>query len=95
LPHLQETYERFKGQGFEIISINVSDNAPTVRQAIRENGWTFRFALDDGRTSAAYGVESTPTNYLLDSKGRIVWRANGFDGDGHTLNAELAKLGFK
>ena len=40
---------------------------------------------------AKYGVQAFPTNYLLDSSGKIVFRSVGFDEAG--IRKALATLG--
>jgi len=38
-------------------------------------------------------VEATPTNYLVDAKGRVVWRHYGFrPGDEELLRAEIGAV---
>jgi hypothetical protein len=40
-----------------------------------------------------FGVNGYPTNYLIDSNGKIAFRSIGYDESG--LRAALAKLGVK
>jgi hypothetical protein len=40
-----------------------------------------------------YGVQAYPTNYVIDSTGKVVFRCVGFDPEG--IKAALAKLGVK
>ena len=48
---------------------------------------------NDNGLSGKYGVKGYPSNYLLDSNGKIVFRSVGFDEEG--IRAALAKLGVK
>ena len=38
-----------------------------------------------------YGVQAYPTNYVVDSKGKVVFRCVGFDEEG--IKKALAQLG--
>jgi hypothetical protein len=40
-----------------------------------------------------YGVRSYPTNYVIDSRGKVVFRCIGFDEQG--IKKALADLGVK
>lgn len=56
-------------------------------------GVGFTFGERDYGVPAKYGVKGYPTNYLLDSKGKIVFRSVGFDEAG--IRKALEKLGVK
>src|SRR5204863_496537 len=94
-PHLQKLYKELKGKGLRLIAVDTGDNADLIRKYMKEKGFTFPIAMDQDKGSvfASYGVEACPTNYLLDSKGRIVYRATGFDEN--ALRAALVSVGVK
>lgn len=48
---------------------------------------------DNYDASLQYRVEAYPTNYVLDSSGKVVFRSVGFDEDG--IRKALAKLEVK
>jgi hypothetical protein len=41
-----------------------------------------------------YGIEASPTNYLIDGQGKIVWRYVGYSLEGlRELRSMLSRLG--
>ena len=80
-----------KDKGFDLIAINSGDSSDTIRSYVNENGWSFKIAMDQTGIADKYKVEGYPTNYVLDSQGKVVWRGTGFDED--AIRAALSKLG--
>lgn len=75
-----------------MIAVDVSNDVPGARQFYADNGFTIPVAFDVGQEVAlqGYGVIGTPTNYLLDHRGRIVWRHYGFEpGDEVEVEEEV------
>ena len=75
-----------------MIAVDVSNDREGTREFYEQNGFTIPAVFDVGQEVAGgrYGVSGTPTNYLLDDRGRIVWRQYGFRrGDEHGLRAEI------
>ena len=82
----------------ELVAVNHGDDAAQINKYTAEGGFTFKIAMDrpkanDTGLSGKYGVKGYPSNYLLDSNGKIVFRSVGFDEAG--IRAALAKLGVK
>lgn len=74
-PHLRETYEKYREQGFEIVGISTD----RIRYQDMWMKAIDRFELiwpqywdKDGKESAALAINRFPTNYLLDSEGKII-----------------------
>lgn len=83
MPQLQKFYARYKARGLEVIGINATDESPEIQAFGHELKLSFPLARDAERqVSNAYSVVATPTNILIDSKGRIIWRSEGFDPEG-------------
>lgn len=94
LGELQKVYAEHQARGFEIVAVNWSNPAETVKRLMGEQKVTFPVVLsgDAEKVSQKYQVLGYPTFYLLDSEGKILWRATG---DDHVeLRKQLAKLGF-
>lgn len=94
LGELQKLYAEHQARGFEIVAVNWSTPAETVKRLVAEQKTTFPVVLsgEAEKVSQKYQVLGYPTYYLLDSTGKIVWRATGED---HAeLVKQLAKLGF-
>ena len=78
-----------------IIAIDVSNDVERTRQFYDENGFSIPAAFDPGQeiSAGSYGLIATPTNYLLDQRGRIVWRHYGYKrGDEADVRREIAEV---
>jgi peroxiredoxin len=58
------------------------------------NGLTFPALLDeDGRVSAAYGIQAIPTSFLINRDGRIILRLVGsINWDTEKIHAAIESL---
>jgi thiol-disulfide isomerase/thioredoxin len=98
-PNVVATYKKFKdakfkgAKGFKIFSVSLDQNAAAWKAAIKSDGLEWPDHVSDlkGWSSAAahlYGVESIPTNFLLDPNGVII--AHGLRGE--ALGDKLSEL---
>jgi len=75
-PNIVAAYERFKNKNFTIFSVSLDNNKDAWAKAIKDDGlvWTQVSDLKGWSSSAAttYGVQSIPTNFLIDPSGKIV-----------------------
>ena len=92
-------YSELKGKGLELVAINNGDSKEVINKYVDENKWSFKIVMGGergGKSSPVfeqYGVQAYPTNYLLDSEGKVVWRSVGFDEAG--LRAAIKKMGLQ
>lgn len=92
----QKLYTDLKDQGFSIIAINTVDQGEDIKSYLRENRFTFPVAMserDGPGVKGAYRIETFPSSYLLNSEGKIIYRAVGVDEAG--LLRSLKELGFQ
>ncbi len=78
-----------------MIAVDVSDDLERASQFYDENDFSIPAAFDPGQeiSARAYGVIATPTNYLLDGRGRIVWRHYGYKrGDEDDVRREIGEV---
>jgi thiol-disulfide isomerase/thioredoxin len=91
LPNVIATYQKYHGQGFEIIGVSLDEVQPALERFLKENNMTWQQYYDgkmwDNKLAMAYGVNSTPTTYLLGRDGKIIGR----DLRGEALQAAVAK----
>lgn len=98
-PNVVATYKEYKdkqfrgAKGFKIFSVSLDQNVSLWTAAIKQDGLIWPDQVSDlkGWGSAAarlYGVESIPTNFLLDPNGVII--AHGLRGE--ALGQELSTL---
>ncbi|MFA6275701.1 MAG: AhpC/TSA family protein [Pedobacter sp.] len=91
-PNLVNTYNTYKNKGFEILGVSADDNKADWLKAIKDDKlpWENVSDLKGDRNLAVviYGINSFPTNYLIDEKGIII--AKNLRGD--ELKKKLAEL---
>lgn len=93
MPDLAATYDKFRGQGLEIIAISMSYDPPNhVLNFTRKNKIPFPVVLDiDGQIAQSFeNIRLTPTSILIDKNGKIVDKVVG-ELDFNKLNALLKK----
>ena len=76
------------------------DEASTINKYVADNKFTFQVGMAPKKEAGGtydvaekYGVMAYPTNYLVGTDGKILWRAVGFDEEG--LRKALEKAGIK
>lgn len=91
-PNVVKAYEQYHGKGFEILGVSLDTQKPQWEAAIQKDHLSWTHVSDlKGWTSevaATYGVQSIPTNFLLNAEGKIIAR----DLRGEDLKAKLAEL---
>ena len=76
-PALKELYANYKHKGFNIIGISVDkkDYEDDWHEAIKKHGLVWEQLLDkNGKNADRLFINSYPTTFLLDSKGKIIKR---------------------
>ena len=93
-PEFKTLYRQFHPHGLELIAVAMSYDPPNRIVAFaRDHDIPYPIALDiDGSIARAFDdVALTPTTFLLDTAGRIVFRHTG-DFSIDTLSARIEKL---
>ena len=84
----------FKGKGFDIVAVDIGDDAATITKFWKEKDLNLRVLMDsDGKMAEKYKVSGVPCNYLIGNDGKIIAHYEGFDEAG--IRATLAKAGIK
>ncbi|MGB0888146.1 MAG: TlpA family protein disulfide reductase [Vicingaceae bacterium] len=97
-PVVVKAYEHYKdkkfvnGKGFTVFSYSLDKSADKWKAAIIKDNLTWDFHVSDlkgwsSEGSKLYGINSIPTNYLIDGKGNILAK----NLRGAALEAELEK----
>ena len=77
-PNVVAAYQKFKGKNFTILGVSLDNKKDAWEKAIKEDGlaWTQVSDLKGWSSSAAasYGVQSIPSNFLIDPTGKIIAR---------------------
>lgn len=86
LSRLQERIDTYRGEGIEIVLINVGEPSSVVRKYMRSNDLSLDVYADrKGEVSEMYEVQGLPTFYAIDEEG-IVTRS------GHALPKKIQQL---
>jgi thiol-disulfide isomerase/thioredoxin len=91
LPNVIATYQKYHGKGFDIIGVSLDEDQATLERFLKENNITWQQFFDGkkwgNKLAVKYGVDSTPTTYLLDGDGKII----GMNLRGPALEAALTQ----
>jgi peroxiredoxin len=80
LPQLEVLSGKYGGMKLRMILIDASDRAELTRKVIDEAAVSAPVLLDDKDvTGESYGVFATPTTFIIDPAGRIIFKHVGFD----------------
>jgi thiol-disulfide isomerase/thioredoxin len=91
LPRLQEAYRKYKGAGFEILSVSLDETRVAVADfvKVRKLPWVqLHNATAGADLVEAFGVSSIPATYLVDPEGKVI----ALDLRGPAVDTTLAKL---
>ena len=78
LPELQKLYAELADQGFELVTINTDQSAAAGARFLKKYNIDVPVYRIDRATLKALGVQSLPTNLLLDREGRPVLLLRGY-----------------
>ena len=80
---MQEIYQQYKDRGFTVFSIETTNRPQLAKEFTDKVGATFPIVLDDAKVSKElFSILGTPTNLLIDKKGRIYFTSIGYSA-GH------------
>ena len=80
MPALEALYRKLGGDSFAVLAVNQWEDPDHVFAYTGELNVfpTFPILFDpESKISAAYGVKGLPTSFLIDTKGRLAYRAVG------------------
>ena len=94
---IQEVYEEWQEEtGVKLIAVSIdqAQNINKVKPLVDNNGWEYEVLLDpNGEFKRALGVQMIPYTLIVDSKGRIVYKHNGYtDGAEMELIEKVREL---
>ena len=97
LPRLQQLYETYNEQGFEVVAVESRGDTKRATQFIEDKGLTYT-VLENGEgdqdvVGGVFGVRAFPTSFLIDRDGRVMYYHLGFElGDERKFAAEIESL---
>ena len=92
-PKVQKLYDTYRDQGLCVVWINVvTDEQRLIADWRTRHRYTVPILLGSRSTPDDYKVRMTPTHYLLDGRGEILSKQDGFNpGDEVRLEAQIQK----
>jgi len=81
MPSMQALYEKFKGQGLNIVAVSVDAEVSTVQEFVQKNGLTFQILHDgQGEIAHQYGVFRYPETFIIGRNGKVrMFKVGAFD----------------
>lgn len=75
---LIKAYEMFKDRGVNFLGVNIWDKEEQSRKFVQERGISYAVGYDQGdRIARLYGIQGTPTTFLLARDGTVAAIARG------------------
>ncbi len=80
IPHFNDLYSRYKGEGLEILGASVDQGgADVVKRFMKGTPIDYPSGMAPADMQAAYGpIRSIPTTYVIDRKGRVQRKLVGY-----------------
>jgi len=76
-----------------MVAVEVSNDHQGTEEFYAQNDFEVPTAFDTAGVARQYGIMGTPTAFLLDENGRIVWRKYGYVvGEEAELEERIADL---
>ena len=76
---LEALYRRYKVDGLAVLAVNMGETAEQVRVYVAKHGLSFPHVMDpEARAEEAFGIQATPTNFLIDRRGHVVAGGMGY-----------------
>lgn len=91
-PNVVAVYNKFKDKNFTILGVSLDSKKDKWQEAVNEDKLVWHQASDlkgwESEVAANYGVEAIPTNFLIDTSGKII----GSNLRGDALEKAIAQV---
>lgn len=92
-PHLEAIYQKYRPLGLAMVAVDTRDDREGTQEFYQQYGFEIPAAFDTVGVASQFGIMGTPTTYLLDEQGRIIWRHYGYvAGEEDALEEKIAEL---
>jgi thiol-disulfide isomerase/thioredoxin len=84
IPHLANLQKQFGNQGLQILALNIGqgDSLEEVKNFVTTNKISYSVAMaDEDVVYDNYGIRMVPTLFIVDKKGVLVEKLNGYNPD--------------
>ena len=76
---LEALFQKYKGDGLVILAVNLGESEDQVNAYVARHGLSFPHLMDPGaKAEEAFGIQATPTNFLVDRRGHVVAGGMGY-----------------
>ena len=78
MPSLQRAWEQVRGDGIELIAINVGESEGTIQRYLEQVPIGFPLPMDrDSKVVQQWPIRGLPTTFVVDPEGRLAYKAAG------------------
>jgi len=89
IPNLVKIYDKYKDQGFEIVSVSIDSKKDDWTKALNKHNMPWVHLLDtNGEATSIYGITGIPHMMIIDKDGQIIGR----DLRGKSLESKLEEI---
>jgi len=94
MPQLDRLYEKYHAAGFQLLGVNVDEDARNAAGVSSKLGLHFPVLLDtEKRVSHLYDLSTMPSTVLIDRDGRVRYIHRGYkDGYEQTYDEQIREL---
>ncbi|GFO68835.1 thioredoxin [Geomonas limicola] len=94
IPHLNALNKKFGKQGLQILGVSVDEGAERdVKTFIADRKISYPVAIAGEDLQTEYGLRSIPTVYLINKKGMVAEKFQGYsDQTGHAMEEAIKRL---
>ena len=95
-PWMNDMREKYKTQGFVVISINLDADTLLAEKFLREVAADFAIIYDSkGMLAKKFQLKGMPSSYLFNRQGQLISSHNGFNGKKKSLFEQEIKQALK
>ena len=94
MPFLNELHEQLSSKGLDVLGINLDENKADGLKFLEKVSVVFPMATNpDSQCAATFGVQTMPTSYIFDKKGKLRYIELGFFSENkNELRQKIEKL---
>jgi peroxiredoxin len=92
MPFVQAIYDDWSKRGLVLITIDASEDLPTVQDYLQKNHYTFPVVIDPGEVAKKYNVYYIPVSVFIDKQGIIQSKQIGAFPNKAAIEKQLAGI---